>query len=109
MSTNLTPLLAAYVDSMNANDSTAFVANFAADAVVHDEGHEHRGTAAIKAWFENAHRKYQPKMEVTGATESGSDAVIAALVSGTFDGSPVELRHHLTIIDGKITNLAITA
>jgi hypothetical protein len=32
---------------MNANDSAAFIANFAADSIVHDdEGHEHRGTAA---------------------------------------------------------------
>ena len=109
MSTNLPPLLASYVESMNANDSAAFIANFAADAIVHDEGHDYRGTAAIKAWIEEAHRKYQPKLEVTGVTETAGSAVITGLVSGTFDGSPLELHHHLTIAGGKIMVLAIKA
>ena len=107
MSTTLTPLLASYVASMNANDSAAFIANFAADAIVHDEGHEYRGTAAIKAWIEAAHRKYQPTLEVTKVTETGGESVLTGLVSGKFDGSPLELHHHLTITDGKIMALTI--
>jgi hypothetical protein len=109
MSTTLTPLLASYVESMNANDSAAFTTNFAADAIVHDEGHEHRGTAAIKAWIEEAHRKYQPTLEVTGVAESGGETILTGLVSGTFDGSPLELHHHLTIAGNKIVALAIKA
>ena len=107
MSTTLTPLLASYVASMNANDSAAFSANFATDAIVHDEGHEHRGIAAIKAWIEEAHRKYQPTLEVTGVTESGGETVLTGLVSGTFDGSPLELHHHLTIESNRIIALSI--
>jgi hypothetical protein len=108
MFTKLTPLLASYVESMNANDSVAFSANFAPDAVVHDEGHEYRGVTAIKTWIEEAHRKYQPKLEVTGVTDLGKETVITGLVSGIFDGSPLELHHHLTITDEKIVALTIT-
>jgi hypothetical protein len=109
MSIKLSPLLASYVESMNANDSAAFIANFVPDAIVHDEGGEYRGTAAIKAWIEEAHRKYQPTLEVSKATDNGSEAVITGLVSGNFDGSPLELHHHLGISDGKIVALSIKA
>ncbi len=109
MSTTLTPLLASYVETMNAHDSAAFAANFAPEAIVHDEGHEHRGTAAIQAWIEAAHQKYQPTLEVTGVKEAGGGTVITGMVSGTFEGSPLELHHHLTIADGKIVALTITA
>jgi hypothetical protein len=109
MSIQLTPLLASYVASMNAHDSAAFSDLFAPDAMVHDEGHVHRGIAAIKAWIEEAHRKYQPTLEVTGVTETGGETVLSGLVSGTFDGSPLELHHHLTIAGGKITALTIKA
>jgi hypothetical protein len=103
----LTPLLASYVETMNANDSAAFAANFAGDAVVHDEGHEHRGPAAIKAWIEEAHRKYQPTLEVTRVTDDGPETILTGRVSGNFDGSPIELRHCLTIVAGKIAALSI--
>ena len=94
---------------MNANDSTAFTANFATDAIVQDEGREHRGIDAIRAWIEEAHRKYQPVLEVTRVTENGPETVLTGIVSGNFDGSPLELHHHLTIADGKIAALSIRA
>jgi hypothetical protein len=109
MFTKLTPLLASYVETMNANESAAFITNFAPDAIVHDEGREYRGTAAIKAWIEEAHRKYQPTLEVTEATDNGSEAVLIGLVSGNFDGSPLEIHHYLTIVDGNIAALTIKA
>jgi hypothetical protein len=109
MSAKLTPFLASYVESMNARDNEAFVAHFAPDAIVQDEAHEHRGTAAIKAWIEEAHKKYQPTLEVTRMTDHGGETVITGLVSGTFDGSPLELHHHLTITDGRIAALTIKA
>lgn len=107
MSTALSPFLASYIESMNAQDNEAFIAHFAPDAIVQDEGHEYRGTAAIKAWIEDAQKKYQPTLEVTGVTENGGETVITGLVSGTFDGSPLELHHHLTITDGRIVALTI--
>eukprot|EP01031_Cornospumella_fuschlensis_P019550 gene19550-23953_t len=89
----LTPLLSRYVDSMNAHDSALFVTCFAADAVVEDEEHTHRGPTEIKTWIEAAFVKYRPQFEVReiGATESG--VALTGLVSGTFDGSPAMLKH----------------
>jgi len=109
MPTSFSPLTTAYIESLNSADSGAFVACFAPDAVVRDEGHEYRGSAAIKAWIEQAHQKYQPKTEVLSVVEGEGGVVITGRVSGAFPGSPVILRHHLTVADGRIARLAIEA
>jgi hypothetical protein len=108
---SLLPLPAAYVLHMNAREYEAFSNLFAPDAVVHDEGYEHHGPAAIRAWIEEAHRKYQPMFEPNSYKEEdgGSVCVISGMVSGDFDGSPLELSHRMEIADGKIVGLRITA
>ena len=77
---------------------------------VQDEGKEHHGPAAIQAWMEEAHRKYQPLFAPNSYKEedAGAVCVITGIVSGNFDGSPLEIHHRLTIADGKITGLRIT-
>lgn len=105
MHTQLTPLLTRFVESMNAQDSAAYLPCFAPDAIVEDEGHTHRGTAEIKAWIEQAFAKYQPVLEVTSVAETDTGAVITGPVSGTFPGSPVVLNYHLTIVQDQITAL----
>lgn len=109
MSTKLIPLLESYVTSMNAHDSIAFVALFAPDALVEDEGHQHRGSAAIKAWVEAAWEKYQPVLEARNVAEQNGETILTGLVSGNFDGSPAELHHHMVISNGRIAALKITA
>lgn len=107
---SLLPLPAAYVLHMNAREYEAFADLFAPDAVVHDEGHAHHGPAAIRAWIEEAHRKYQPVFEPNSYKEEdgGAVCVITGIVSGNFDGSPLELRHRLEMAGGKIVGLRIT-
>ncbi len=103
------PLLARFVESMNAHDSVAFIPCFAPEAVVEDEGHTHHGTSEIKAWIEAAFAKYQPVLEVASVTETATGAVITGSVSGTFPGSPVVLNYHLTIAQDQITALKCVA
>lgn len=80
---------------------------FAADALVHDENHDHVGFDAIQAWIEDTTRKYQPKAEVD-RIEAVDDAFVAvATVSGTFPGSPAQLEYTFTVRDGKIARLSI--
>ena len=105
MHIQLTPLTNRFVESMNAQDSAAFITCFAPEAVVEDEGRTHRGTAEIKAWIEEAFAKYQPVLEVASVTEMETGAVITGPVSGSFPGSPVVLNYHLTIAQDQITAL----
>ena len=80
---------------------------FAADAVVADESHEYRGDA-IRAWLDDAIAKFRPlQAEVTRLETVDGRTVAVAQVSGTFPGSPVELRYRFALRDGKIAALNI--
>jgi hypothetical protein len=56
--------------------------------VVLDERRERRGRSAIREWMEETTRKYRATVEITGVAATDSGAVVTALVSGNFPGSP---------------------
>ena len=91
MNIQLTPFLARFVESMNAQNSAAFITCFTPDAIVEDEGHTHRGTTEIQAWIEEAFTKYQPVLEVASVTETATGAVITGSVSSV----PVKVASHV--------------
>jgi hypothetical protein len=105
MAIHFTPLIARFVESMNAHDSAAFITCFAPHAIVEDEGHTHRGTAEIEAWIKQAFADYQPILEVASVTDMEAGAVITGPVSGPFPGSPVVLNYDLTIAQDRIAAL----
>lgn len=105
MNIQFTPLTKGFVDSMNTQDSAAFITCFTPDAVVEDEGHTHRGTAEIRAWIEEVFVKYQPVLDITAATVSETGSVITGIVSGSFPGSPIVLNYHLSIAQDQISAL----
>lgn len=107
MSIKLPPVVDAFLQAKNDHDSTAFVACFADQAVVWDEGREMRGTAAIKQWIENSNAKYHITVTAEKLAECDNETVLTAQVSGNFDGSPVLLDYHFTISEGKISQLSI--
>ena len=77
------------------------------DAVVLDEGHERRGTADILKWKTGTTEKYRPTAEVLDAAEAGGKTIVKCKVSGTFPGSPVELKYAFTLAGEKIARLEI--
>jgi hypothetical protein len=80
---------------------------FSADAEVADESHEYRGDA-IRAWMDDAIAKYSPlQAEVTSWELNGSEYVVTAQVSGTFPGSPVQLRYAFNLRNDQIATLKI--
>lgn len=101
-------LIAILVRAMNAHDGDAVAGCFADQAVVRDEGREHCGSPAIKAWITDAFQKYQFKVEVINANEVKEEIAFTARVSGSFEGSPIELLHQLSIEKGKIVSLTIS-
>ncbi len=109
MNIQLTPLTTRFVESMNAQDSAAFVTCFNHDAIVEDEGHVHRGIAEIRAWIEKAFARYQPILEVTATTKLETGVIITGNLSGAFPGSPIVLSYHLTIMQDQITALKCVA
>jgi hypothetical protein len=75
--------------------------------VVLDEGHERRGTAEILTWKTGTTEKYRPTSEALEAAESGGKTIVKCKVSGTFPGSPVELKYAFTLAGEKIARLEI--
>jgi hypothetical protein len=99
--------LAAYFAAVNTHNIDAMLAGFADGAVVRDEGQERRGLAAIREWMEETVRKYHFKVAVSDVTEVNGQLVVKGRVSGTFPGSPVDLRHFFTLAANRITRLEI--
>lgn len=81
------------------SDTDAYFAQFAADAVVEDEGHEHHGVDAIRAW-----RSEVPAVsyEVRGIRGADGEHIARASIAGDFPGSPVELDFHFTFTDDAL-------
>ena len=108
MSTRLPPVIADYLDAAAAPDYDALVACFTEDAIVVDDGASHRGVAQIRAWREGLAAAFDFTVTVIAATQSGpSSYLVTARVSGTFPGSPVDLRHQFTVVDDLIDRLEI--
>jgi hypothetical protein len=76
---------------------------------VRDEGREHRGVAAIKAWHREANAKFRYVVEPLEASVTGPAVVVRARVSGDFPGSPIEPRFTFAVSDGRIASLEVTA
>ena len=92
---------------MNTRDEDTLASFFSEHAVIRDGGLEYSGPAAIKCWIQNAFEKDALNLKDIKVSGRGEAWLFEALVSGTFEGSPVRLEHSLTIQNGKISNLDI--
>ena len=107
MSIELPAPIAGYFAAENSDDAEALTACFSPDAVVRDEGRRIQGIAAIKTWKREGKAKYQHKITVIAADESGGETIVRGLVSGNFPGSPVELAFAFVLKDGMIAALEV--
>jgi ketosteroid isomerase-like protein len=107
MPVNAPQPVAAYFDATNKHDIDAMLALFDENSRVEDEGQERYGRAQIRAWMEEAVRKYRFSVEIQDVRDVRGETVVAGLVSGDFPGSPVVLRHAFTLRGAKIARLEI--
>ena len=93
MDLNLPGILDRYFRAQNAHDVDAMVACFAPDAAVRDEGRAYIGTEAIRAWkIGHGHEVPRNGTPIQSRNE-GDRTIVVVTVSGTFDGSPVNLTY----------------
>jgi ketosteroid isomerase-like protein len=104
---NLTPAIAAFFRAFNAKDADALAATFAADAKLADEGHEYRGTSAIKEWFGKVDAQYKPTIEAIDFAEFEKAISVTTQISGSFPGSPIQTSYKFAFKDNKIAKLVI--
>jgi hypothetical protein len=80
---------------------------FTQDAIVKDEGHTHKGRAAIKAWKTDTSAKYQYTSEPFACEAKDGGMAITSHLVGNFPGSPVDLRYFFKLEGDKIAWLEI--
>jgi ketosteroid isomerase-like protein len=78
MLTDLPPLVAEFFEASEAQDLDRFVACFAADAVVEDEGKTHNGTAAIQEWKRQSQNSYTYTAEPSDLVERDGKTILIA-------------------------------
>ena len=83
------------------------LACFTDDAVVRDEHREYRGTSSIRGWMEETTAKYHPTLEVLDVRTASEQVVLRVSISGTFPGSPIQLRYNVMLDGDRIARLEI--
>src|ERR1700747_2821898 len=98
--------IAAYF-AADRGDGEAVSQCFTDNAVVKDEGHTHKGRAAIKEWKTDASAKYQYTCEPIACEEKDGKTVVTCHLVGNFPGSPVDLRFFFKLEGDKIASLEV--
>src|SRR5258708_23881904 len=107
MIAKLPKVLADYFAATNAHDVGAMIAAFTEDATVHDEGRDHVGVAAIRAWMKETIEKYDYEVEPIESSRNGSRAVALVSLRGKFPGSPITPQYAFTLSGGRVARLEI--
>lgn len=103
---NLPKVIAELIKAQNEFDSEAYANCFTENAQVFDEGKTHKGKAEIEQWIDKSNKDYRATMEPLAYNEK--EDILSAEISGTFPGSPIILKFHFEIADGKIQHLKVT-
>ena len=107
----LPPVVAEYIEAVNALDTDRIVRTFADDAYVNDNRREIRGTDAITKFMSKEFVGDHVTMEVREVVDHYGDIIVRAKFDGTYDKTnlPGELvmSSYFAIRDGKITSLAV--
>lgn len=107
MKIQLPKILEKYIEASNEKDVKKFVSCFASSAIVHDEGELRTGIDQISEWFLKTRSKYNFTTEALQCEESKDGVVLTAKVTGTFPGSPINLRYNFKMQSGLIEQLRI--
>lgn len=99
--------IAAYMQAVQANDTTAALHCFAPRAHVHDDGQHYSGRDEIGAWLTRTQQATPFTQEVTHAEPGTDETVVTLRVTGDFPGSPLSLRAHFRLYGGLIHDLRI--
>ena len=105
-SLNLPKPVAAYFTA-DKGDGEAVSQCFTENAIVKDEGHTHKGRAAIKEWKTDASAKYEYTCEPIACEGKDGKTVVTSHLVGNFPGSPVDLRFFFKLEGDKIASLEI--
>lgn len=107
MSNEVPKVISTYLEITAAHDVAGCAACFTHDAVVHDEGSDHRGIEAVRGWIGAVAEQYQLTFTVLGFDGWDHGAVTRVEVADNFAGSPVVLHQHYSLAGDRIRALTI--
>jgi hypothetical protein len=107
--TQLTGVIADHVTAVNAFDTEAVVATFAADAYINDVSREIHGTDAIRRFVAKEIVGDNVTMDVTEVIDHHGDTIVRASYEGDYDKTnlpdPLILTNYFSVRDEKIVSL----
>jgi hypothetical protein len=111
MKHELPAIIAEHIRAVNALDTDAIAATFAADAYVNDNRREIVGIDAIRRWAAKELVGDKVTMEVREVLDHHGDTIVRAAYEGEFDKTnlPKELilSNYFRVLSGKIVSLTI--
>lgn len=107
MNAELPGAITAFFEASNGAADEAWDHCFEEQAVVRDESRTHQGREAIRAWLQEAQRKYAFRAEPLSVEAQDSGLKVRAAVSGSFPGSPIQLDYFFVLHNGRIASLEI--
>jgi len=106
--TALPEVIARYQDAHDLRDTDAALATFTPAATVRDDGHEYRGTAAIRDWLSEASVTFTyTRTLVSVANVDANTWVVTNRLEGDFPGGLVDLHYRYLLEDQLIHELDI--
>ena len=111
MTKELSGIVAEHIRAVNAFDTDAIVATFAANAYVNDNRREIAGIGAIRRWVEKEIVGDKVTIEVREVLDHYGDTIVRGAYDGEYDKAnlPKELilSNYFSVRNGKIVSLAI--
>jgi len=105
---DLPGVIIAYLPAHNARDLDTAIAQFTPDAMVTDEGKDHPGIEAIRAWLGRAGSQYTYTTTLLGAYRvDDSHYDVVHRLEGVFPGGVADLHFRFSLRDGLIEQLVI--
>ena len=107
----LTGVVAEHIAAVNALDTDAIVATFAADAYVNDARREFAGIEAIRRWVAKEMVGDKVRIDVREVLDHHGDTIVRGAYDGEFDKTnlpeEVILSNYFSVRDGKIVSLVV--
>ena len=98
-----------YFALIDGSDSAATLSLFSAEALVRDDGADHRGRDEVLAWLDGPASQFETTTTPISARVSDDTSVVLAHLTGSFPGGEVDLQHTFSLgADGLIETLTIS-